>query len=215
MENKTLNLKDKKRHKINQLKKQNTVFIILMLLYPVLQYAVFFIYVNINTIKMSFQFLNYSTMEVEYGFNNYRQFIYELFNMKAMGLGIRNSIFAMLNTNFILTPISFICGYLFYKKIPLAGFFKVVFFLPCVISIVVLTTVYMYMFDSTVGPIPAIMNMMGFETIPDFFNDERFAFPLILLYCNWAGIGYSTLVMSGNINKVPKELIEYGQLEGI
>lgn len=197
------------------LKSRDTLFIILMLAYPVLQFAVFFIYVNLNTIKMSFEYLNYSTGKIEFNGYYYRMFFYELVNMEQMKIGLKNSLFAMLNNIFVIMPLGVICGYFFYKKVPCSAIFKVIFFIPNIISIVVLSMVYKYMFDPTLGPIAEIMRNFGWEVIPDFFNDPKFAFPLILLYCNWAGIGYNTLVLSGNINKIPKELIEYGQLEGL
>ncbi|MBQ4269031.1 MAG: DUF4234 domain-containing protein, partial [Clostridia bacterium] len=173
----------------------DTLFIILMLAYPVLQFAVFFIYVNLNTVKMSFEYLNYNTGKVEINGYYYRMFFYELVNMDQMKIGLKNSLLAMLNNIFVMMPLGVICGYFFYKKVPCSAVFKVIFFIPNIISIVVLSMVYKYMFDPTLGPIAEIMRNFGWEVIPDFFNDPKYAFPLILLYCNWAGVGYNTLVL--------------------
>ncbi len=194
---------------------RNWLFITLMMAFPVAQWLVFFVYVNISTIQMSFQYLNITTFEVEYSLFNYRTFVYELFNMKAMGIAVKNSLLAMVNNIFVLLPLSILCGYFYYKKVFLAGAFKVIFFLPNIISIIVMTMVFKFMFDPSLGLIPEVMKSAGFEEIPDFFNDPKYAFPLILLYCNWVGVGYNTLILSGNINKLPKELLEVGQLEGI
>ena len=197
------------------LKNKDTLFITLMLAYPVLHFCVFFIYVNISTVKMSFEYLNYATGEIEYNLFYYKQFFYELVHMEQMKIGLRNSIIAMLVSNFVLMPLSVVCGYFFYKKIPGSAVFKVIYFIPNIISIIVMSMVFKYMFDPNLGPIAHIMKSLGFEVIPDFFNDKTYAFSLIQLYCIWAGIGYNVLVLSGNINKIPQELVEYGQLEGI
>ena len=197
-------------------KNRNTLFIILMLAYPVIQFSVFFIYVNVDTVIMSFQdTVNGKPGQPLYNFNNYKIFLGELVTRESWWTAIWNSILATLNNNFIMLPLSLMTGYFFYKKVPMSGFFKVVFFLPSIISIVVLSAVYMYMFNPEIGLISNVMRKMGFEEVPDFFVDKTYAFPLVLLYCNWAGIGYSTLVLSGNINKLPKEVMEYGKLEGV
>ena len=202
--------------KIRKHKNKNTLFIILMLAYPVLQFSVFFIYVNINTVVMSFQdTINGKPGEALYNFNNYKLFIGELFTRETWWIAIKNSLLATLNNNFIMLPLSLLTGYFFYKKVLGDKVFKVIFFLPSIISIVVLSAVYMYMFNPEMGLFPLILRNLGFETIPDFFTDGKYAFGLVLLYCNWAGVGYSTLVLSGNINKIPKEIMEYGQLEGV
>lgn len=197
------------------LKSKDTLFICLMLAYPVLHFAVFFIYVNISTVKMSFEYLNYATGKIEYNMFYYKQFFYELVHMDQMRIGLKNSLFAALNNIFIMMPLGVLCGYFFFKKIPCGPVFKVIYFIPNIISIIVLSMVYKYMFDPSLGPIAHVMRTFGWEVIPDFFNDPKYAFPLILLYCNWAGVGYNVLVLSGNINKIPQELVEYGQLEGI
>lgn len=196
-------------------KAKDRIFIISMLAWPVIQFAVFFIYVNINTVLMSFQFLDFSTGTISWNTFYYKQFFYELVTMPSMWVGIKNSIYATINSIFVLMPLGVISGYFFFKKIPWGPFFKVVFFIPNIISMIVMSTVFLYMFDTGIGPIAAIMDALGFASKPDFFNDKSMSFLLILLYCNWAGVGYGMLVMSGNINKIPKDLMEYGQLEGI
>lgn len=194
---------------------KNTLFVVCMMAYPVLQFLVFFVYVNINTIKMSFTYFDWNIGETVVGLKYYREFFYELFNMRQMKIALKNSLLVAVNGIFIAQPLGIIFGYLVFKKIPWARIFKVIFFLPSIISIVVLTMVYKYMFDPTVGPIAALMSALGAETIPDFFTDATYAFPLVLLYCNWAGIGYSVLMVGGSMNRIPEEIIEYGKLEGL
>ena len=186
-----------------------------MMAYPVLQFLVFFVYVNINTVRMSFTYFDWAKGETVYGIKYYREFFYELVNMRQMKVALKNSLFVFLNSVFISQPLGIIFGYFVFKKIYGARVFKVIFFLPSIISIVVLTMVYKYMLDPTVGPVAAIMRALGVEEVPDFFMDSRYAFPLILLYCNWAGIGYSVLITGGSMNRIPEEIIEYGKLEGI
>lgn len=186
-----------------------------MMAYPVLQFLIFFVYVNIETIRMSFTYFDWQSGETVYGLKYYREFFYELVHMNQMKVAIKNSLLVFVNSTFIAQPLGIIFGYLVFKKIPGAKVFKVIFFLPSIISIVVLSMVYKYMWDPTVGPIAAIMRAFGATTIPDFFMDSRFAFPLVLLYCNWAGIGYSVLMIGGSMNRIPEEIIEYGKLEGL
>ena len=102
---------------------------------------------------------------------------------------IKNSVFAGLN-DALLEMISVMLAYIFYKKVPGRGFFRIVFFLPSIISIVVYTMAYKYMFANG-GPINSLLQKAGMRLsdIPLWFGDKYWAFRLVLIYCLWVGTG--------------------------
>lgn len=203
-------------------KKKNTrlfkrrVFIISMLALPVIQWLVFFAYVNINSVLMSFQSISYSTGKTAWTLKNYSRFFSELVNLPHIAGALKNSFLAGLN-NLLLVVISLILAYFFYKKIPGRGIFRVVYFLPSVISIVVYTMVFKFIFDTNVGPINIILKNIGIDTtsLPAWFGDTRLAFPLIMLYCLWVGTGYNIIIFGAAMENLPESVMEYSKLEGV
>ena len=194
------------------LKTKRRIFIVCMLALPVLQYLVFFVYVNISSITMSFQVRTIDSVKVSLG--NYRRFFNEL-GLGEIGYAVRNSFWVGLNDLFLLF-ISLILSYFFFKKIPGRGVFKVIFFLPQIISIVIFIMVFKYMFDPDMGIVNVILKSIGITDLPEWFAPaSQWQMPLILLYCLWVGTGYNILIMGGAMANLPEEVIEYSRLEGV
>ncbi len=199
------------------LRRKRLIFIWGMLAYPLLQYLIFFVYVNINTVVMSFQQLNYVTGEtIPFTLQNYERFFYEIVHFDEIRTAIFNSIRAGLN-NVLLILVSLFAGYFFYKKVPGGQMFRVIFYLPSIISIVVYTTAYKYMFNQSIGPINKILLACGMDegNLPIWFMDRELALPLVFIYCIWVGVGYNVLIYSGGISKIPEDVMEYAKIDGV
>lgn len=197
-------------------KQKRLLFIWGMLAIPLLQWLIFFVYVNIDSVVMSFQTMNYKTGEIQWTLNNYKRFFYEWNALPQISNAVKNSLLAGLN-NMVLILISLVLSYFFYKKIPGRQFFRVVYFLPSIISVVIYTMVFKFMFDTNVGPVNILLQKMGMEatSLPNWFGDTKLAFPLILLYCLWVGTGYNILILGAAMENLPEDVMEYSRLEGV
>lgn len=210
-------IKNEKTFKGLTIKTKRTIFAWAMLALPLIQWLVFFVYVNLNSITMSFQSVNYGTGKISWTLENYRRFFYEWQQLPQMKNAVKNSLFAGLN-DLVLLLISVIFAYLFYKKVPGRHIFRIVFFLPSIISIVVYTMVYKYMFNMSMGPVNKILETVFKvpETkLPTWFGDKNLAFPLVMLYCLWVGTGYNILIIGGAIENLPEDVMEYSRLDGV
>lgn len=200
---------------------KTSVFVYSLIFWPLVHFAIFYVYMNIDTVAMTFQ--GFSVREMDYvpvGFKNYIDIYKWLFldnpndNLRyALGNGISIVLFQ----DFVMIPISLFFGYICYKKVPWGGFFKVVFFLPNIVSIVVLAMVFKLAFDPNLGVIQPLLNALGLGHItPEhgWFASDSTAWGMNLLYCLWAGIGYNMILFIGGFNRVPLELSESAQLDG-
>ena len=147
-------------------KKKSTneiVFIVIMMSIPVLHFCLFWLYINFAIIAMSFQKFSMDTGKwIGNGFNNYRE-LWREFTKESSVLprALLNSVSVFLWNDFVIVPVSLLCAYVLYKKMPLGGTFKVIFFLPSIISVVVLTLAYSFMFDVSLGAIPVFLEKIG------------------------------------------------------
>ncbi len=207
---------------INKKKKMplsRKIFLILMCAYPIIQFLVFWLYVNFDTIVMSFQKFDYiSGKESFAGLDNYKWLFNELMDKKDLKNCILNSVILFAVNNFVILPIAIFCAYIFFKKLPLGPVFRVIFFLPNIISIVVLTMAFSFMFDSSFGPVNSLLTLLHLDKlIPlnGWLSDKGSVMGMVVLYCIWAGIGYDVVLLTGAINRIPTEVIEAGKLDGI
>jgi ABC-type sugar transport system permease subunit len=202
---------------VKSAKNKSKLFIIGMLAFPIVHFLIFFVYINISTITLCFQRLNYATGKVEFvGFANFIDFFGRLHTDRVLPMAITNSILFIPITNFVLLPISFIFAYILYKKLPFYKLFRTLFFLPSIISIVILTMVFSFMFDSTFGVFNDFLKFLHLGSLQHvWFGDPKTAMPMVYIYCIWAGVGMNIVLLSGAITRIPFEIIEYGKLEGI
>jgi ABC-type sugar transport system permease subunit len=190
-----------------------------MLAYPILQFLLFWFYVNIDSLLLTFKGFSWSTGQYEYiGLGNYQRVFHDLLNNESTRRTIRNSLFYLPVTSFIILPLSLIFSYFLYKKIPFSNFFRVVYFLPSIMPIVVLTMTFSFLFDSNLGPVNSTLKAlfsMDPASIPSWFGSYPTNQIMIYIYCIWVGLGFNILLLSGAIARIPYDLIEYGKLEGI
>lgn len=196
---------------------KRNLFIGLMLLYPVLHMLVFTIYINFDTIRLCFQKFNFMTGETEFaGLYWFKKFFEEMRTTYALKRSFINSMWFIPVTNFILLPISIVVAFFLHKKVPGAKAFRVVFFIPSIISIVILTMSFSFVFDSTFGIVNDLLTKLGLENWKrTWLGDPNTAMPMVFLYCIWAGIGYNVVLLGGAMGRIPQEIQEYGQVEGI
>lgn len=202
-------------------KTKQRIFIILMLAYPVLQFLLFFGYVNFDTILLTFQKFSWSEGKYIYsGFDNYGMFFDRVFNDPWTRRTIINSLFYMPVNSLIILPLSMAFSYFLFKKVPLSGFFRVVYFLPSILPIVVMTMAFSFTFDSNLGPVNDIYKWFFgmFDSnviVPSWFGSYPTNQIMIFVYGIWVGLGFNIILMTAAIARIPEELMEYGQLEGI
>ena len=204
----------KKRNK-KKINWKRLLFIWGMLAIPLIHFAIFFVYVNIDSVLMSFQKFNVSEMTFEWTVDNYARFWRELTSptMHSLRNAILNSTLFGLN-DILLVLISLVLSYFFFKRIRGRSFFRIIFFLPSIISIVIYTMAYKFMFQQNTGPINQLIKAFGGEP-PMWFNEEKLTLLLVMVYCLWVGTGYNILIFGGAMANLNSEVIEYAKLDGV
>ncbi len=113
----------------------------------------------------------------------------------------------------VKTLLAFFVAFFLYKKIWGYKIFRVVFYLPCLISPIVLVNIWKNMFDS-IGIIGRLaQDVFNIAYINPLTQDSTAKW-IILAYSFWAGFGIQLLVFVGSMNRIPNEIIEAGVMDG-
>ena len=116
---------------------------------------------------------------------------------------------------FAILPLSFFFSYFLYKKIRFYKYYRLVFFLPNIISAAVLATLYKFILNPSLGGIvPTIVELFGGEPV-NYLIDERFAMNAVLVYCLWTGFSVNMIIFNGAMGRVPYEVMEAAQIDGV
>lgn len=204
------------------------IMIFAFLFLTLANFAVFYVYVNFDTIKSTFQV--YVNGEYQWaGLFNYKTLVENIFSKRGTmeRAGFFNA-FHALAINTIILPISIIVAYAFYKKVPGTTFYRIVFYIPSIISIVVLATAYREMFGTRIhaGPISEFLHLLGIDSPVATenvyynwmdFSDETMAvqfWPLVYIFCIFNGLGTNVILISSAMQRIPTEISEAAKLDG-
>ena len=207
------NKKLKKQNNMLGFKKKERYFLILMLSFPVLHFLIFWLYNNLSAIFLAFQDANGN-------FNNYEHFKWffnDLFSSVprlAVREGLINTLIFWAFNTFVELPIAICISYFFYKKIKGYKFYRVVLYMPSIISAVIMATVFKN-FSQSDGPLALIwLNLTG-NTLPPLLYNSNYAMKSLLFYNIWTGYGVNIILFTGAMHRIPTEVIESAKLDGI
>ncbi len=94
-------------------------------------------------------------------------------------------------------------------------FFRTVYFLPVVTSMVVVSLLWTFMYEPD-GLLNVFIERISFGAIqgPDWLGDPATAMPSIILMSVWQGVGFHMIIWLSGLQTIPQELYEAGDLDG-
>ena len=145
------------------------------------------------------------------GAKNYKRLLSDKIFLKA----IFNSVKYMLGTIVLLIPFPMMFASLLNSKLmKKADFFKSIYFIPALTSVVVVGTIFRLMFgelDSSMAN--RVIAMFGKAPIKWLHGDFTSYFALLIVCC-WRWTGVNILYFLAGLQSIPKELYEAASIDG-
>lgn len=202
--------KRKKQSEIGAKRKKDAIFVYAMLFLPLVQFGVFYIGVNINSILMVFQ--NYTGKDYEWAsFYNFEYVWKDLISQPIFGDMVKNSIISFVVVQ-LMSPVILFATYFIYRKFPGFRFFKIMLFLPTIISVVITVTVYKKVCEVA---IPAIWSSVFHKTIRGLLSNPNTRFGAIMFFYLWLSFGSMMLMYLGAMNGISDSISEAARLDGV
>lgn len=203
------------------LKTKKAIFIASFLAISLFNFAVFWVYINFDTIRMTFCDWNQRSQSYVWNnFNNYKTILDELFHGPDSTRTTWWNTFRSIPINLIILPFAIITAYAFYKKSYGTTLYRVIFYLPSIISIVILTDAYCEMFkvtSDTIGPLAALFKSIGIDPNPTWLSinsENKLIWPLIYVFCIINGLSTNVILINSAMQKIPDEVSEAARLDG-
>ncbi|WP_282709190.1 sugar ABC transporter permease [Ligilactobacillus sp. Marseille-Q7487] len=99
------------------------------------------------------------------------------------------------------------------KKRPWNTFFKVAFFAPVVVSLVVTSVLWLYIVNPEQGLLNGLLSLVHIKPQP-FLTSEKQAMFVIIGLSAWQGAGYQMLIFLAGLQNIPAELYEAATIDG-
>ena len=194
--------------------KRKALFSLIMLAIPILHFLVFYLYINLSSFSLAFK--KYEIVEGTGLVSSFAKFdnFKDAFNLLlgASGWGkIKNSlIFESVNL-FLVTPLTLIFAFYIYKKAFMGKFFKVMLFMPYILSEIIVATLYKYMTNNI---IPYIMQSWFGVEIPQLLADAKTQMATAIVFNIIMWFGINSLIYSSAMEDVNISMSEAAQLDG-
>ncbi len=195
--------RDNEKGMISRNRKKN-IFLFFFLLIPTVQFLVFYVGVNFNSILLSIQKYEGGKFIIA-GFENFSKVFQDLFINGRLGVALKNSGIQFGITLILGIPVHVTVAYVVFKEVPFGGFFKVMLFMPNMIS----SLLYVASFRGLVGP-SGLEPILGTYLLDQSSSES---FWTVLMFGQWMGFANGLIIYLSAMSSISNDILEYGQLE--
>lgn len=189
-------------------------FIAVCVLPAVILFIIFMIVPTINVFKMSlYKWGGFSNNKTFVGLNNFKI----LFEDPKFFRSFQNSILLIAVVTIITMVFSLLfAAILSREKIKGDNFFRIIFYIPNILSVVVISAIFSAIYDPSQGLLNSIISIFrGKDADPILWlGDQKLVIYSLVIALVWQAIGYYMVMYMASMSSVPESLYESANLEG-
>lgn len=192
--------------------KSGWIFYSIAMAVPILQFLIFYIGVNINSVLMAFQKYDTASGRSDWiGFYNFVTAFTDLMKGDRLKYLLLNSLLYFVISVGIVTPLSLMFSYYIYRQMRWSGFFKVVLFLPSVISSMIFVLLFSNFVDRV---IPSFFELLKRPNTEGLFANSETRRGTLIFFNIWLAFSGSILLYLNAMSQVSESSIEAAQIDG-
>lgn len=180
-----------------------------LLAVPLLGTLLFRILPGLGSFWLSFTKWNLITAPEVVGLDNFRRMLDDPLFWKAT----LNTVYYVGVTVPLVVVVSLAMALLLNRKIRGLGFFRTVYFLPVVSSMVAVAVMWRWMLNPDYGLVNAGLAVLGIDG-PSWLGDSTWAMPSIILVSVWREVGFYMIILLAALQGVPRNLLEAAAIDG-
>ncbi len=195
-----------KRHK------GRTAFLFTCVAPAVLLFAIFMIYPTVNVFRMSlYQRSAFSATETFVGMSNFTMLLKDAAFIRSM----QNTLLLIVVVTVITMALALIFAYILTKeKIRGQNFFRIVFYIPNILSVVVISGIFSAVYQTENGMLNSIIDLFANLEEAILWKGEKMVMVSIVIAMVWQAIGYYMVMYMASMSAVPGSLYESSALDG-
>ena len=194
-------------------RKGKGIFIFCCLAPAAILFIVFIIIPTIDIFRMSlFKWGGYTDNKTFVGLDNFRN----LFQSDRFYQAFQNSIFLIVIVTIVTFALALIFAYILTReKLKGQAFFRVIFYIPNILSVVVIGAIFSAIYDPNQGLLNSFLNLFrGAEHPVLWLGEQKIVIYSIVIAMVWQAIGYYMVMYMASMANVPEGLYESASLDG-
>lgn len=194
-------------------KKQQTLFVSLCLFPAVLLVLIFMVYPTVNVFFMSlFKWGGYSPDKEFVGLDNFKILLKDMTFFRSF----QNTILLIVIVTIVTLLLALIfASILTREKFKGVNFFRVIFYVPNILSVVVIAAIFSAIYDPTNGLLNNLFAGLRLENLQQMWlGDQKIVIYSIAFALTWQAIGYYMVMYMASMASIPESLYEASAMEG-
>lgn len=189
------------------------VFIAWCIIPALVLFCLFMVYPIIKGFSMSlYSWGGLSDNATFIGFDNFKTLFADEYFIKSL----KNTGFLLLVFPSITIVFSLLLAiFLTQGKLKEKNFYRLVFFFPNVLSMVVIGVLFTYIYDPSIGILNSFFEMLGIESLQlVWLGDPKVVLWALAMAMVWQAVGYYMVIYMAGLDGIPPELYEVADIEG-
>ena len=189
---------------------RRTSFIFLCVAPAVILFTIFMVVPTFNVFRLSlYQRSTFNPNEVFIGMKNFQMLMNDANFIRSMQNML---LLIVMVTVFTMATALIFAGILTREKLRGQNFFRIVFYIPNILSVVVISGIFSAIYDIDRGLLNSILNLFGKDGI--LWKGEKLVMVSIVIAMVWQAIGYYMVMYMASMSAVPGSLYESAGLDG-
>jgi len=180
----------------------------------VILFIIFMLIPTVNVFKMSlYRWGGYSNNKTFVGLNNFKILLEDMNFFRSF----QNTILLIVCVTIVTMALSLVfAAILAREKIKGENFFRIVFYIPNILSVVVISAIFSAIYDPNNGLLNSILGIFrGDGKAPVLWlGDQKLVIYSLAIAMIWQAIGYYMVMYMASMASVPESLYESANLEG-
>jgi ABC-type sugar transport system permease subunit len=143
------------------------------------------------------------------GLRNFERLFHDVLFFRA----IRNTLLFLAIHIPLQIIVALILAVFLNQRIHLRGFFRAIYFLPVVVSGVVITILWQQLYSYETGLLNLLLTKLGFSKVP-WINSPNWAMPSIAIMATWKNVGLYIVLFLVGLQSIPQYLYEAADIDG-
>lgn len=192
--------------------KRRTGFLILCVAPATILFFIFMVLPTLNVFRMSlFERGAYSPTETFVGLQNFQTLFADSNFIRAM----QNTILLIVVVTIITFAMALVlAGILTREKIKGRSLFRVIFYIPNILSVVVISGIFSAIYKPDNGLLNSIIGLFTDMTDPILWKGESLVMVSLIIAMIWQAVGYYMVMYMASMAAVPLDIYESASIDG-
>jgi len=181
----------------------------------ILIFSIFYIYPFIKVFQLSVCNWNgidaFSFSKFYTGFVNFREVLMDKIWWQAMWHAAYITLIALVLQNALALILALACD----RDLKARNFYRVIFFIPPVLSEVVVGLIWQWIYDGNYGLLNYSLHSMGLaQWVNNWLSNPKTALTCIAIVHCWKGFGWGFIILLAGLQTIPRQLYEAAKVDG-